>query len=191
MNTALVHIWKMSSKNGFHVGHASISLSDGYYISWWPKDAGKKCLLKQVTPCSARSYEQDCEEEEGDPNTIKIPVTSAQEEVMKEYFEKLLQTKLKYNLLHKNCSTVVYEILCAAFPKLANFSSKVRVWFPELVALVANTLSQREISIQEFEASVSTCINQLDPVCKSFALESHPKALGSDPYALGSGPYQA
>lgn len=136
-----VHVWYMSSSGGqFRAGHSSLTLSDGFYISWWPLGRGKEVLNGPVPPDFQRTLEQDCDEEGDSPVTININVTEDQEQKIRSYFEKLCKSEARYNIGNKNCSTVVFEALSEAFPELGKVDSVIMN--PGYVKFFADYLSR-------------------------------------------------
>ncbi|XP_067659012.1 uncharacterized protein [Haliotis asinina] len=104
------------------VGHASLQLSNGEYISWWPQDLGIKkkrkcnnCLAGDIT---AEAMTPDY--------TYRISATKLDLNEMMKCWEKQKASPW-YSLLRQNCCWVVYNVLYAGgAPR-----SLTVVWRPE------------------------------------------------------------
>jgi hypothetical protein len=90
------------------VGHLSLSLSDGTYISHWPgggtsgliKNSGKSESLERDIEMEKRSYDKK----------LQIPTELIDETSIKNWWE---MCNLKYHLLTSNCSQVILLALVA------------------------------------------------------------------------------
>ncbi|WP_158815636.1 LamG-like jellyroll fold domain-containing protein [Methylocapsa sp. S129] len=146
-------------------GHASMSLSDETYISWWPKGIATIWNLNGVAQdfyadhVIDRTYSDDITGE-GDPNfnppTIfrdpdyRIKIFGLDEAAIKTWWANQQLTE-NYRLIDMNCSTVVYKALCAggALDKLTvedrtYWTDPVRlVWHPNIMERFARLLSAR------------------------------------------------
>lgn len=115
-----VHVW-YGSKDQVAVGHAAMELSDGTYISWWPSQPlkqsdtnlvkGGSALVANCVPAYRnRRFRDDVSDEGRDPD-VTIPLPELREADMKKYWLELQSDGTEYNLVHFNCSTVVYKVL--------------------------------------------------------------------------------
>ena len=68
-----VYVWKPKGDDSY--GHASMELSDGTYISWWPEYGGKaEQAKKKAHGFQNRTLEDDVRDEERNPDrTFIIP----------------------------------------------------------------------------------------------------------------------
>ncbi|XP_067659284.1 uncharacterized protein [Haliotis asinina] len=108
-------------------GHASLRLSNGEYVSWWPKGRKAKCgFKKKISQCNC-SLRDDIIAEGMDPDyTFNIPSTQLDLAKMTTYWNKQ-RTTGHYSLLDQNCCWVVYQVLHAGgAPR-----SQTIVWRPE------------------------------------------------------------
>lgn len=136
-----VYIWDLRKTDGL-AGHAAIELSDGTYISWWPKGGVKNSRngkLDGNAPLARnRTLQDDIADEGCQPKRYQIKLTKEQEDKIKEWFEVFKKCTTKYNLYSMNCSTVAYLALCQAFPELKNhLLSSITVWMPFMIEIIA------------------------------------------------------
>ena len=142
-----VYIW--DSHVTKRVGHTSLALSDGTYISWWPHPDAKKRLPTGHTKISKASptptLEDDIRDEDGQKPT-NINVGGLDETAIKKWVD--FKTKeTEWRLLDQNCSMVVFKALCAggALERLPEGTAVVYrslpVWFPAAVKKLANDLN--------------------------------------------------
>ncbi|KAK3611767.1 hypothetical protein CHS0354_014117 [Potamilus streckersoni] len=111
-----VYIWNFQ---GFKEawGHASMSLSDGTYISWWPSGGDERKSFKgmavKAPPVHDRTLDDDIQDEEDkQPDVIHIiPDGYINEEAIKEWWESFKVVE-DWHAVNQNCSTVVYFALC-------------------------------------------------------------------------------
>ena len=143
-----VYIWDSHGTEA--VGHASLALSDGTYISWWPHSDAKKRLPTGHTKISKASpnptLEDDIRDEDGQKPT-SINVGGLNENAIKKWWMDFKTKETEWRLLDQNCSTVVFEALCAggALERLPGDTAAVYrirpVWFPAAVKKLANDLN--------------------------------------------------
>ncbi|XP_041367123.1 uncharacterized protein LOC121381828 [Gigantopelta aegis] len=104
----MVYIWLPNSS---HVGHASLELSNGRYISWWPDEGKKKSKPLTIHGSSHESLEDDVEAEERDPDkTFDLDDLDYDEEDIEDWWIEW-SNRGSYFLLGTNCCWVVYEAL--------------------------------------------------------------------------------
>lgn len=95
----------------FRIGHLSLELEDGTYISHWPGDKSK-----QISPSkqgkSHHTFEDDVKAEGGEPNEIvKIPAHMINIAKIKEWWNSMIEKGTKYNLWAENCAQIVIRAL--------------------------------------------------------------------------------
>ncbi|XP_041367538.1 uncharacterized protein LOC121382105 [Gigantopelta aegis] len=99
-----VYIWFPKET---HIGHASLELSNGRYISWWPHEA-KKTEPMTLDGLAHESLEDDVKAEERGPD--KIFHLDYDEEKIEDWWIEW-SNRGNYNLVDTNCCWVVYEAL--------------------------------------------------------------------------------
>src|ERR1041385_6335382 len=107
-----VYVWLPKWINRhMHIGHASMIVNGLTYVSWWPESAG----LGDYHPKRNKSYQSDVEDGECGSDCA-IHLKGLDEKSILNWWEVfgltkgnlMLQGPLPpYNLLNKNCSTVV------------------------------------------------------------------------------------
>eukprot|EP01084_Bolivina_argentea_P251969 422821_1 len=80
-----------------NVGHASLELPDGTYISWWPGGPHK-------------SLSEDIHYEKCEPRIYSLCLPYGYDNIVKEWWQKLQRTET-YDTTGMNCSKVVYLAL--------------------------------------------------------------------------------
>ncbi|XP_071111843.1 uncharacterized protein [Haliotis cracherodii] len=121
----VIYIWMPVGVS--QVGHASLRLSNGVYVSWWPQDKKSKCGFKMKEYKCNSSLQGDIKEEGMDPDyTFKIPSTKLDLTDMTTFWNKQKSTG-HYSLLDQNCCWVVYHVLRAGGSPM----SPTNVWRPE------------------------------------------------------------
>lgn len=168
-----VYIWS-KAKSDMVIGHASMSLSDGTHISWWPTDEGK--LKNFSAPArQGQTLNDDINLEESNPTEYTIPMTTVQEKQIKAWWENFKATTEDYHLLKMNCSTVVYNALCVAYPFL-NELAFMPVWIPAAIEWIAKQLQTgtpeiNEAQEQDFKATyVAGAVSYITTVQKHLPL---------------------
>ncbi|XP_046571977.1 uncharacterized protein LOC124280131 [Haliotis rubra] len=127
------------------VGHASLHLSNGEYISWWPQEVGSG-LKKQRR--FNRSLKDDNVAEKMPPDyEYRISSTKLDLDEMMKRWEKQKDTS-RYSLLRQNCCRVVYNVLRAGGAP----ESLTIVWRPE-------TLRRYLVIYQGGGSSLKTLLN--------------------------------
>lgn len=116
---ATIYVWRPGFKS---VGHVSMKLSDGTYISHWPENKGifKKYSFKPVKGKQNTSLEEDIKTEERDPDNCL--------ELSEEFFDsseisiwwKSYKKKLRYHFFTSNCAHVVCKALTKLVFKFSN-----------------------------------------------------------------------
>lgn len=100
-----IFLWKFHGKN---VGHLSMALSNGTYISFWPNE---DLQLKRKKNPASLSYEDD-EYSQGRPadNVLELPDDIVDQEKIKVWWSDYVDHN-KYHLLTNNCALVVQQAL--------------------------------------------------------------------------------
>nr|XP_023020992.1 uncharacterized protein LOC111509465 [Leptinotarsa decemlineata] len=89
-----------------NVGHLSLELSDGFYISFWPE---KESRWKKTS--RGNTYEDDRRAEgRGPDEVLYLPPEIVDQEKIKRWWNRVMDDK-EYNLMLNNCSSVVREAL--------------------------------------------------------------------------------
>jgi hypothetical protein len=108
----IIHCWWERVLEG-SVGHASLSLSDGTYISLWPENYQKVSSGSSKGPKLEVALKDDIKNEGRDPDKqveiLKCLNLVDESKVKKWWME--YKTKVKYNVLASNCAQTVYEAL--------------------------------------------------------------------------------
>lgn len=129
---AEVYIWPPFEEN---VGHSSMKLSDGTYISYWPSEKVSK-EKPECPPSLAGSVEEDASnEKERDPNIYVVEISDSGEKKIKEWWDKYKTTH--YHVAFNNCSTIIFLALERAFPFLSVFDGKIKAWVPDAIGMMA------------------------------------------------------
>ncbi|XP_067658809.1 uncharacterized protein [Haliotis asinina] len=104
----VVYIW-MPQKT--QVGHASLVLSNGTYISLWPEDKKRKLgVMKKVLGKSDRPEDDIYKEGFEADYTFKIPCEKLDVSRMQAFWDNWQSTG-HYALLFRNCCWIVYKVL--------------------------------------------------------------------------------
>ena len=101
-----VYVWKPKGDDRY--GHASMELSDGTYISWWPEYGGKaEQKTKRAPGFQNRTLEDDVRDEERNPDrTFIIPSKVGLEEgEIKKWWAKK-KSEEKWNIFNNCCDAV-------------------------------------------------------------------------------------
>ncbi|XP_060554978.1 uncharacterized protein LOC132715893 isoform X2 [Ruditapes philippinarum] len=162
MPEIVVYVWRPS---GDYVGHSSLQLSDGTYISWWPEgECDHKNPRAKASPMD--SLEQDIEAE-GDrkPNVYKIKVSNEEQYAIVQWWTNF-KGKADYQFVSNNCSTVLYYAQEAAFPFLSKLNDEIPVWVPGAIEMVAEDLAAGKRSfdrkrIDEIKKAVADEVERL------------------------------
>ena len=137
-----VYVWSAKSAGGQkNVGHASMLVHGHAYVSWWPDQTAG--LVGDFHPIRNKSYQSDVQDEGCYPDH-KIDISGLNEPAVLDWWAALglmrdhtmLQGPLlPYNLLQRNCSTVVATGLKrgGADQYAGWYSSWSIVWRPETV----------------------------------------------------------
>ncbi|KAL3855440.1 hypothetical protein ACJMK2_014651 [Sinanodonta woodiana] len=107
-----VYIWERRHDNSFSFGHASFSLSDGTYISWWPSsDSNLLSKAFGTTGTYTRSLEEDIElQDKRQPDAV-FTLTSCVDEAAIHRWWKSFKTGSSYSGIKQNCCSVVFQAL--------------------------------------------------------------------------------
>ena len=101
-----VYVWKPEGGNKF--GHASMELSDGTYISWWPEYGGKaQQTKKKASGFQNRTLDDDVRDEEKNPDyTFIIPAKVGLDEGnIKRWWASMKSTE-KWSVFNNCCGAV-------------------------------------------------------------------------------------
>ena len=107
---ATVHIWNPTFSG--NVGHASMTLNDGTYISWWPRGADAR-IYNSVEGMTVGSLDEDASAEERDPDR-SINVDGLDEGAIRVWWSKFRRFRPKYSFLGQNCAKTVGDGMTAA-----------------------------------------------------------------------------
>ena len=145
-----VYIWEFRGKEA--VGHASMSLSDGTHISWWPqcnegdKYNKKTGIVKSSKAQVDQTLEDDIAGENGERPKI-ILVKDLDENAIRSWWTDFKGKETMWRLLDQNCFTVVYKALCAGgalnrLPEdIADVYKKLWIWYPGAVDALVKDLN--------------------------------------------------
>lgn len=105
-----VYVWLQRGQN---VGHGSLALSDGTYISWWPSEDKNKTAVafhwKSIDASTSPSYSED-KEAEGHDADSRITIERLDEAAIRRWWAQFSDVS-KYHILGNNCCTVVFKAL--------------------------------------------------------------------------------
>jgi len=109
MPSSCIYFWD-ESRDG--LGHLSLGLSDGTYISHWPKETKSKTNAKSTEAKQMRTVEYDCVAEGNrDPDkTIELPDHLISVDKIKEHWKGFTESA-RYHVITKNCAQVVLQCL--------------------------------------------------------------------------------
>ncbi|XP_041354133.1 uncharacterized protein LOC121371970 [Gigantopelta aegis] len=103
-----VYVWMPTNEL---VGHASLELSDGTYISWWPdEDKNKSLPMVTMKGHASSSLEEDIDGEGRQPTHEFTLKKKYDERKMKKWWDKF-KYEGWYVLTGSNCCWVVYKAL--------------------------------------------------------------------------------
>jgi RHS repeat-associated protein len=146
-----IHYW--SALDGW--GHASITLEDGTYISWWPQKEefrdygifnwGYLISYYSVPAIPNRTLADDerAEAPEGSTKPRKpenFVINGLNEKAIKNWWEKFRKNNANYwSTFGSNCSTIVASALCVGGARPWHDTSP-GIWTPDLIEDYANWL---------------------------------------------------
>jgi len=146
---AIIHVWAYRGINTA-VGHASLSLTNGTYISWWPGSVNFKQLPFLPLTFSANgvapaNLAQDTALEYQPPDTsIRIPTIN--ETAVDNWWASFKTPGKKWNVTSQNCSTTVFDALKAggalnmlSARQQANYNNMI-VWTPNDILQLARDM---------------------------------------------------
>ena len=108
--------------DGLAVGHVSMTLPDGTYISWSPQER------RLVSPAVVnRTLAQDIVGEKETP--VDYPITGVNAADIQTWWEDFRRTNKLWVASGPNCTTVVEDALRAGGAE--NVPTKQQAWFPE------------------------------------------------------------
>jgi len=144
--TVTLNIWSFEGKNRAW-GHASLTLSDGTYISWWPKQPINMKNATQELAHRNRTFGDDVRGEDNKLPDIQIHITKLDEKAIKDWWLKFQSTYFHWSV-SKNCSTVCAEALVAggAYMWWYSLFAPLRInttWTPSDVEVFANIIKQK------------------------------------------------
>ena len=148
-NVIKIYIWKYEgSKAGQRWGHASMELSNGVYISWWPNKrevTDTSRLNPNIYTANAykgREYKDDLRDEKQMPDYVIIIDGLDEEAIMDWWIE--YQKNRDWSSLSRNCSTTIAKALEAGGgDKYSDFLDLFNsVWTPEAVRDYANSIKE-------------------------------------------------
>ena len=118
------------------VGHASLELTNGTHISWWPDaEKRKKIPFKTKKGANPNSLDEDIFWENRNPDRITYISGNYDEDAMERWWEEFKYSG-SYTLLGKNCCWVVYTALRkGGAPRKRNF-----LWKPTKIVKYVSTL---------------------------------------------------
>ncbi|KAL3855420.1 hypothetical protein ACJMK2_014631 [Sinanodonta woodiana] len=138
-----VYIWNFQGSTEAW-GHASMSLSDGTHISWWPCGGDERKSVKgkavKAPPIRSMTLKDDIEGEDGkNPDvTHIIPPGYINEAAIRTWWQSFSNEE-NWRAFDQNCSTVVFKALCAGsaldvFPAIEKQRYEaVFIWTPSTV----------------------------------------------------------
>ena len=157
----VVHIWNYTGTKSAW-GHASITLDDGTYISWWPRpDHRVAGDLPDVFTTPAYQDEDSTllldEEREGTvskpkPPDVEINIHGLCEKNIKKWWDKFRATN-QWNTRTQNCSTTAADALKAGnadsyINDLDVFTNHHQVWSPADVETYAKAIAAKIAEIE-------------------------------------------
>ncbi|KAH3694833.1 hypothetical protein DPMN_082274 [Dreissena polymorpha] len=146
---AKVYIWE-TDKKALAAGHASMTLSNGIHISWWPSSkAGKKSVVgnESIPAKPHQTLNDDISGEDGKlPTEYVLNLTPAQLQAITKWWEEFKATHSDWILMKMNCSTVVYLALKSAYPGLS--AEEGGVWTPFRVEQMVQRLGAKQAQRQ-------------------------------------------
>lgn len=107
---ATIYYWAASQERA-RVGHLSLGLDDGTYISHWPADKSKQMSGKK-NGMGHHTLEEDVEAEGGEPSEIvKVPAEMINIVKIKEWWNSMMEEGTNYHLVGDNCAQMVLTAL--------------------------------------------------------------------------------
>lgn len=107
---AKLYYWEPTREN---VGHVSLELSDGQYISHWPGTNIEKKLqaLKTYSALQMPTLGDDINSEKCKPHqTLSIPEGLLDEDIIKKWWKNYTENA-NYNMVSENCAHAVSECI--------------------------------------------------------------------------------
>lgn len=117
---ATIYYWKITKQS---VGHISMALSDGTYISHWPENNKG---LKSTSSKPKQSLKEDIKAEERKPDKcIELSEIFFDSEEISIWWKNLVEfDSLSYHLITSNCAHVVHEALKKLDFKFSTYQQK-------------------------------------------------------------------
>ena len=123
----VVHIWHATKEDGCKsMGHASVTLSDGNYISWWPSDPEHATPKNPNWPGVAHKTLSKDVVDEGRKPDVNIRIFKLQLDVqaIEDWWRDDRAENPNWNFYSHNCATVVRDALQIG----ARGTSRMRLW---------------------------------------------------------------
>jgi len=115
-------------------GHTSIKLSDGTYISWWPREPVEpniKEVVKYRPAYRNRTYDDDVAGEGQKPPDYILIIKGLNQKFIRNWWISFHKDKSNKWSLDCNCSTVVKMALKAGGASIYwSFWVDIGVWYP-------------------------------------------------------------
>lgn len=154
---AWVNVWLQKGsfgKDDFQWGHASMTLKDGTYISWWPNQAAgiidQKRFVSDIYTAPAftdRTFEKDKTDEGSRMPDYRVEVFSLDETKIKNWWSSY-QASENWSSLSQNCSTTVAEALKVGGANVSWYNAMDAhnaIWAPSDVMDYAKSIKSWEI----------------------------------------------
>jgi hypothetical protein len=149
MGEPSIYVWNYLGKD-VAWGHASLALSTGTYISWWPQGTGLQAmpLLPQVYTVDAvpnQTFADDMRLEENKAPDWQVRVGGLDESAIENWWRSF-KTTHQWSTLSQNCSTTVKDALYAGgalrilTPREDDHFRGNSVWTPSDVFALAEVL---------------------------------------------------
>ncbi|KAL3855438.1 hypothetical protein ACJMK2_014649 [Sinanodonta woodiana] len=154
MKKILINVYIWDGKLGHSVGHASFSLTDGTYISWWPS-SDSYLLSKAIGRTGIyKSLEEDIElQDKRQPDAVFTLTSCVDEDAIHRWWNSF-KNGSTYSVFNQNCCWVVFQALVNG-SVLQFFPDDKRKYWKSLWVLTPSNLNDflKDVSrfIQEHE----------------------------------------
>ena len=139
-----VHIW--NTRGSSQWGHASVTLSDGTHISWWPAGEGRERWvwplddIYEAPAVKNQTFADDVRLEVMMPDK-QIKIRGLNEDSIKKWWNAFKDSGEKWKSLSQNCSTVSFLALSRGFSgKISTDVFPNTFWAPSDVDKLAEWL---------------------------------------------------